>query len=91
LNKKEKKWYSPFVAGSFSGFIVGFLNYPFDVIKAKIQSDTLSNPKYKGIMDCIRKTTKAEGVNGLYKGLATNVARAVPCNAIYFGLFHYTM
>lgn len=32
-------------------------------------------PKYSSILDCVKKTVKAEGVSGLFKGLSANAAR----------------
>ena len=53
-------------------FVCWTSTYPFDNIKTKIQGDSLTKPKYKGMIDCIKKTSlkllkehKAEGFNVL--------------------------
>ena len=74
---------------SLAGGITGVITwswYPIDVIKSRFQYDGVINDKrmkYKGIMDCIRKSYKSEGmgvfvrgfqptlINGFFNGLAT--------------------
>jgi hypothetical protein len=55
----------------------------FDVIKSRIQSSTTQG-KNLGIMSVARELVAAEGVAGLYRGLAPALIRAVPANAACF-------
>lgn len=43
--------------------------------------------KYDGIADCVRKTVKANGVLGLYRGLSVLVYGSIPKSAVRFGAF----
>jgi solute carrier family 25 carnitine/acylcarnitine transporter 20/29 len=91
-----KKWLTPegqtpslfttFVAGGLGGFGFWGVVYPLDLIKSRIQSDSLElkDRKYKGITDCFRQTLKAEGWSGLFRGYTPSIVRAVPVNACVF-------
>jgi len=53
--------------------------YPVDVIKSKIQTDSLDPAKrqYKGMIDCVRKTWSREGWRGFTGGLGPTLIRYV--------------
>lgn len=59
-NTDELEKHKIFVCGAIAGYAY-WMVYPLDVIKSKIQSDSLSNPKFKSIQDCIRSTYNAGG------------------------------
>lgn len=77
------------VAGGFAGIAFWGGVYPVDYIKTKLQTDNDMNPKYRGIMDCVRKTVRSEGIAGLYKGVGPCLARAFPANGITFLVFEW--
>mmetsp|Transcript_1620 Transcript_1620/g.4280 ORF Transcript_1620/g.4280 Transcript_1620/m.4280 type:complete len:278 (-) Transcript_1620:1054-1887(-) len=64
------------------GFWAGV--YPTDVIKTKIQTDSESAPRYRGIADCTRQLFRQGGWGALYRGVGPCLARAVPANAVCF-------
>ena len=41
---------------------------PFEIIKVRLQTQSSTNPEYKGIIDCLQKIIKKEGPRALYKG-----------------------
>lgn len=57
-----------FIKGSLTGFIEAIICYPTEFVKTQLQLQSKTNPEYKGIMDCARKTVKANGPMGLYRG-----------------------
>lgn len=61
-----------------------------DLCKTLIQTDSETNPKYRGFFDCVRKVVKSEGVRGLYKGIGPCLARAFPANAVTLLAYEYT-
>lgn len=70
------------VAGGSAGAICWSSTYPLDNIKTRIQSDGLTNRKYKNMLDCIRKTS----FRNMWNGFIPCIVRAVPVNAaIFFG------
>lgn len=60
--------------------------YPYQVLRSRLQM--MSNPQgvvqYTGVMDCISKIKRAEGLLGFYKGVAPNVIRVLPGTCITF-------
>lgn len=76
-----------FMAGGLAGFSFWLTIYPLDNLKTRIQADSLVNPKYKNYFDCFRKTIKACGFQGLYKGMQPTILRAMPVNAASFLIF----
>ncbi|KAF9915756.1 hypothetical protein BX616_005455 [Lobosporangium transversale] len=62
------------------------VTYPYQVLRSRLQM--ISNPQsevvYTGVVDCIRKIKRAEGLLGFYKGVAPNVIRVLPGTCITF-------
>lgn len=77
-----------FLCGGLGGLLGVSLGYPMDTIKVRLQ--TMPPPKpgeapiYAGMIDCIRKTIKMDGVNGLFRGILAPLVVAAPVNAINF-------
>ena len=72
-----------FLMGGFCGGFSWLFIYPSDVIKSRMQ---LANSEvvYKGVIDCINKSVKSEGIRVFYKGFYTSLLRAVPLHAGVF-------
>ena len=71
--------------GVFCGGVAGFVNCcvvtPVELVKCRLQIQTEANIKnsyYTGIVDCLVKTWKQEGVRGLYKGNFASIMREIP-------------
>jgi solute carrier family 25 carnitine/acylcarnitine transporter 20/29 len=56
-------------------------------IKVLLQMQSPTNPMYTNMMDAARKTMKAEGVAGLYKGVAAPLVGMGIFNAVQFASF----
>uniref|UniRef100_A0A1B0DF90 Mitochondrial basic amino acids transporter n=1 Tax=Phlebotomus papatasi TaxID=29031 RepID=A0A1B0DF90_PHLPP len=69
------------MAGGMAGIFSWLCTFPIDVVKSRIQAD---ESKYKGIMDCIVKSYRSEGLAFLSRGLASTIIRAFPMNAACF-------
>lgn len=72
------------VSGSIAGGVGKIFEYPFDTVKVRLQSQSLSKPQYKGAWDCLIKGLKLEGIRGLYKGVSTPIVAAAAENATLF-------
>merc|ERR1712151_1109999 len=57
-----------FTKGALTGFIEAVICYPTEFIKTQLQLQSKTNPEYSGILDCGKKTVKAHGPLGLYRG-----------------------
>jgi len=80
------------IAGGFAGSISWASIYPFDVLKTRLQTQPdVPSPRYNGIVDCFRKSVKAEGPRFLFKGLTTTIVRAFPVNSVTFLVYEYTL
>lgn len=85
------------LAGGFSGIAAWMSTYPMDVIKTRLQAQTLlkkhpidASP-YKGIIDCFRTILRTEGLAGFYRGSTATIIRAFPTNAVIFTSYALTM
>lgn len=77
--------------GGLSGYTLWIGIYPIDVIKSKLQTDSLTAPKYKGPIDAFRDIWARQGVKGFYRGFVPTILRAAPANGATFAAFELTM
>lgn len=74
--------FKAFVAGGAGGMSLVFVGHPLDTAKVRLQ--TAPDGMYRGMFDCMQKTVRAEGIGGLYKGMAAPLVGITPIFAIYF-------
>lgn len=55
------------------------VEYPFDTVKVRLQTQSVENPLFKGPMDCLKATVKDEGFKGLFKVKAGQPTKAYTC------------
>lgn len=90
--RKEIPSYKIAFYGGLAGEALWIASYPFDVVKSKMQSDGFgANQKYSGMNDCFRKTWRAEGARGFWKGVGPTLLRAMPVSAGTFAVVEMTM
>jgi solute carrier family 25 (adenine nucleotide translocator) protein 4/5/6/31 len=72
------------LAGAGSLMIV----YPLDYARTRLASDVgTGKQQFNGLIDCLSKTVKSQGIGGLYNGIGVSVAGIIPYRGAYFGLF----
>jgi len=87
-----------FVCGLLAGSVSKVAVHPLDVAKKRIQIQGLvraermgrsvAQGEYaRGLLDCLRRILAAEGVEGLYKGLAPSLLKAAPATAVTFVVY----
>lgn len=78
--------YQTMINGGLAGASAVSLTYPTDLIRRRLQIQGMNEsvPKYSGIIDCIRKIIRHEGIHGLYKGLGACYAKIIPTIALQF-------
>lgn len=72
LGTPELKSSETFVCGAFAGVFASVLTQPADVVKTRLQ---LYPHKYNGNGDAVLSILKANGVNGLFKGIVPRTLR----------------
>ncbi|KAH8145110.1 uncharacterized protein LAJ45_10890 [Morchella importuna] len=72
--------------GSIAGMIGKTIEYPFDTVKVRLQSQRDDAPlRYRGPLDCFRQTVAQDGIRGLYRGISSPlVGAAVENSALFF-------
>jgi solute carrier family 25 (adenine nucleotide translocator) protein 4/5/6/31 len=72
------------LAGAGSLMIV----YPLDYARTRLASDVgAGKQQFNGLIDCLTKTVKSQGLGGLYNGIGVSVTGIIPYRGVYFGLF----
>jgi len=91
--EQQPPWVSV-VIGGVSKVVASTITYPYQVIKSRLQQRAILNqgpPKYSGMIDCIFKIWRNEGVFGFFKGVVPNVIKVVPSAAVTFLVYEETM
>ncbi|KAI1846751.1 hypothetical protein JX265_008945 [Neoarthrinium moseri] len=72
--------------GSIAGIIGKYIEYPFDTVKVRLQSQPDHLPlRYTGPLDCFRQSLKQDGFSGLYRGIsAPLVGAALETSSLFF-------
>ena len=72
------------LTGASAGATESFVVVPFELVKIRLQ-DKAQAGKYSGMVDCVVKTVRGEGLLALYNGLESTMWRHILWNAGYFG------
>ncbi|KAF2682664.1 mitochondrial carrier [Lentithecium fluviatile CBS 122367] len=74
------------VCGSIAGVVGKYIEYPFDTIKVRLQSQPNHLPlQYTGPLDCFKKSLKQDGFIGIYRGIsAPLIGAAVETSCLFF-------
>jgi ornithine carrier protein len=76
------------VCGSAAGVVGKYIEYPFDTIKVRLQSQPDTIPlRYKGPLDCFKQSLQRDGFIGIYRGIsAPLVGAAVETSTLFFSV-----
>jgi hypothetical protein len=86
-----------FVSGSCGGMATALIATPLELIKCRLQSDRVSRgeggaaPRYKGPLDCLVQSVRAEGVRVLYRGLSATLAREGLGTGVWFTTYEMSL
>ncbi|RKO99176.1 hypothetical protein CXG81DRAFT_14879 [Caulochytrium protostelioides] len=79
--------------GSAAGFTGKLVEYPFDTVKVRLQSQPIASsgqPQwYTGPIDCIRQSLRHEGIGTFFRGLSTPLVASMIENSALFVSYNY--
>lgn len=83
-------------SGGLAGAMSLCFVYSLDYCRTRLANDLKSNKgggerQYSGLVDCMRKTFQAEGIQGLYRGFVISCVGIVIYRGFYFGLYDSIM
>lgn len=67
-----------------AGVAVAIVTSPIDVVKTRVMNVDPHKPAYSGMIDCINKVGKVEGLMGFYKGFNAQWLRIGPLTTLQF-------
>ncbi|WPG97958.1 Hypothetical protein R9X50_00074100 [Acrodontium crateriforme] len=71
--------------GSIAGTVAKIVEYPFDTVKVRLQSQPDHLPlRYQGPLDCFRQSIQEGGIRGLYRGVSAPLVGAATETASLF-------
>jgi mitochondrial ornithine carrier protein len=71
--------------GSIAGIVGKIVEYPFDTVKVRLQSQPDHLPlRYTGPLDCFKQSIQQDGFRGLYRGVSAPFAGAAAETACLF-------
>ena len=71
--------------GSIAGIVGKFVEYPFDTVKVRLQSQPDHLPlRYTGPLDCFKQSIAEDGLRSLYRGISAPLVGAAAENASLF-------
>jgi ornithine carrier protein len=76
------------ICGSAAGIVGKYIEYPFDTVKVRLQSQPDTLPlRYNGPLDCFKKSLQRDGFIGIYRGIsAPLVGAAVETSTLFFSV-----
>lgn len=77
-------------AAGAAKLVAAIVTYPHEVVRTRLRQAPVKGtgqPKYTGIVQCVKLIVKEEGMASLYGGLVPHMMRVVPSAAIMFGCY----
>lgn len=83
--KKGEEAFKDVVCGSVAGIVGKYIEYPFDTVKVRLQSQPDHLPlRYTGPLDCFKQSLRQDGFLGIYRGISAPLVGAAVENACLF-------
>jgi ornithine carrier protein len=74
--------------GSIAGIVGKIVEFPFDTVKVRLQSQANTVPlQYTGPLDCFKQSIQKDGLRGLYRGISAPLfGAAVETSSLFFSV-----
>ncbi|KAK6760407.1 hypothetical protein RB195_021758 [Necator americanus] len=89
-NQRFRFLFGNIAAGGGAGVATFMIIYPLDFVRTRLAIDLGKDRKdreFTGMIDCMRKIIKHDGVTGMYKGLLPSLQYIMIYRGAYYGLF----
>lgn len=74
-----------YICGALSGMSMSLLITPIELVRIRLQTqDDTAKDRFKGPKDCIQRTVRNYGMQGLFKGYWTTLIREIHGVGVYF-------
>ncbi|KAL7883432.1 hypothetical protein SRHO_G00010900 [Serrasalmus rhombeus] len=95
--KKSKGGLQSLLSGGIAGVISKTLTYPFDLFKKRLQVGGFEEARvhfgqvrtYHGIVDCVIRISREEGLRGFFKGLSPSLLKAALSTGLTFFWYEF--
>ncbi|XP_036108020.1 mitochondrial glutamate carrier 2 isoform X2 [Molossus molossus] len=81
MSRQDPSVTAKLINGGVAGLVGVTCVFPIDLAKTRLQNQH-GKDIYKGMIDCLTKTARAEGFLGMYQGAAVNLTLVTPEKAI---------
>lgn len=80
------------LCGGLAGSTTTCFVHPLDFARTRLAVDlgkSKAEREYTGLMDCLRKVYKTDGIRGLYSGFVVGFISIFLYRGLYFGIYDY--
>lgn len=74
--------YALLAGAMFSSMVAAYITAPFDVVKTRLQVQTVNEGGYKGVWDALRSIGRDEGARAYFKGAGARALWLGPNSAL---------
>lgn len=75
------------IIDQIAGIAGKVIEFPFDTVKVRLQSQPAGKQLYTGPLDCFRQSWARDGVRGLYRGVSAPLAgAAIETSSLFFSV-----
>ncbi|ODV90952.1 hypothetical protein CANCADRAFT_114450 [Tortispora caseinolytica NRRL Y-17796] len=73
-----------YMCGMAAGLASAFITGPIEQVRIRLQTQSATNPQFKGPLDCMKQIIAASGVKGIFRGITPTLIREGHGMGMYF-------